>query len=181
MQPAFELLNVLSDFAQVQQGHMSLDQSSTFMKYISMSGSPTLDKDPKFVFYSAHAETVDPVLRYFGAQNIEPYNPYASSMILFQFFKTSEGQIRVLGRFVEGKTSRGIYEDSSENFVSKIGESLKEYSQRVGTDQVPEMCANGLDTSKPMTLSSAQDFKKELYDHFGFDPQAAKQFTFAQN
>jgi len=35
MQPAFELLSVLSDFAEVKQGLKTLDQSETFMKYFN--------------------------------------------------------------------------------------------------------------------------------------------------
>lgn len=127
------------------------------MKYLNMSGSPTLDKDLKFVYYSTHHAAMDPLLSYFAAKKLSPFYLEPSSMILFQFFKSSDGQIHIVGTLVEEQTSSVFYNDSSENFVSKIGKSLQEYTERVGGDSIEEICAKSLDASKPIELTSAQD------------------------
>ena len=56
------------------------------MKYYNMSGRD-LDVDPLFFFFSAHAETVAPLLRFFNQMEEVPLDPAPSSMILFEFYE----------------------------------------------------------------------------------------------
>ena len=63
--PAYNLAQVIADIASVAQGSMNLTDSDTFMNYYNMSGK-TLKVDPKFFLFSAHAETVAPLIHFYN-------------------------------------------------------------------------------------------------------------------
>ena len=82
--PAFNLAQTLSDFAQVAQGNMKMNESDTFMHYYNMSGHE-MKTEPKFILFSAHAETLAPLLRFYNMMEDFPLEPAASSMLVFDF------------------------------------------------------------------------------------------------
>ena len=77
---------------------MNLTDSDTFMHYFNMSGR-TLKVDPKFFLFSAHAETVAPLLHFYNLQANFPLTPAPSSMMVFDIVD-SYGTVFVRGKFI---------------------------------------------------------------------------------
>jgi len=96
-------------------------------------------------------------------------------MISFDFYSSWNGDYRVVGYFKEGDVKYRFYQDTSENFVAKLRASIAEYAKKVGVETVPEMCKLDLDTSQPLSLSSAQDFKEALYAKYQYSPQQSNE------
>ena len=93
MLPVYEFLTTLRDMTKVQRGQMTLAQSQTFMKYYNLMPGAKLEKTPKLILYSAHSETLGPILRYFKAEDKVPFTPEPSSMILFDFYEGADARI----------------------------------------------------------------------------------------
>lgn len=83
--PAFNLAQTLSDIASVADGKMKLLESKTFMHYYDMWSGHKMGKEPKFFLFSAHAETVGPLLRFYNMMDDFPLEPAPSSMLVFDF------------------------------------------------------------------------------------------------
>lgn len=88
-QPTFEYLETLLEFSQVLEGKLALQDASTFMHYFNMTGTATSTTAmPKFVFFSAHAETIAPILHAFEAPLV--LNPDPASMVLVNFYAVQQ-------------------------------------------------------------------------------------------
>ena len=72
--------------SKVARGELEIGEASIFMKYFEMSGR-VLEAEPKFFFYSAHAETLAPILRFFQQDDLVPLTPEPASMITYDFYK----------------------------------------------------------------------------------------------
>ena len=61
--PAYEYLEALTEFGQIVSGVRKMQDASTFMHYFNRTGQVSdTTPMPKFILYSAHAETVAPIL-----------------------------------------------------------------------------------------------------------------------
>ena len=119
-----------------------------FMHYFNMTGDA--QAMPKFVFYSAHAETIAPISRAFGHATIEKPDP--SSMVFVHFYEhTCSDNSKKTCYSVEGvyvphwrltDEVIKVFSLSIDEFEQWVNASLDEYvaMSGVGTRDVAEMC-----------------------------------------
>ena len=162
---------MLADFAKVQQGEMSVAESTTFMQYYKFTGLQVTDA-LHYVFYSAHAETVAPLLRYFNVQELAPFTPPPSSFLHFEFYSVVGMEPRIAAYFVQGNDIDIVFDQDSSDFVKETESALQNYAARVGAQTVSEMCKLDYVHEDPWQLSSAEDFKNKLYAAYNFSPDA---------
>lgn len=86
--PAYKLMQEMNEFANVMQGEDWRSQPN-FMEYFNGSVFP------KFVMYSAHAETVYPLLKAFDHILVTEVPP-ASAIFLEYFERDNEDRVRAL-------------------------------------------------------------------------------------
>ena len=87
-----------------------------------MSGNK-LEVDPRFFFFSAHAETVAPVLRFFNKRDLDPLTPAPTSMILFDFY--DEADISwVSAKYVKDDIAVTFLDVKSDYFKNRVQKKL---------------------------------------------------------
>ena len=70
--PAYEYMKTLIEFSQIVQGLRKMQDATMFMHYFNRSGQVSdTTPMPKFILYSAHAETVAPILHAFDSALLE--------------------------------------------------------------------------------------------------------------
>jgi len=57
------------------------------MHYFNMSGRE-MTVEPKFIFFSAHAETVAPMVRFYDFVDEVPLTPNPAVMVIFDFVES---------------------------------------------------------------------------------------------
>ena len=130
MLPTYEFFTTLRDMAKVQRGQMTLAQSQTFMKYYNLMPGAKLEKTPKLILYSAHAETLGPIVRYFGAEDKVPFTPEPASMILFDFYEGADA--RIVAKYVDDIQTVDLFDGKSADFQVNLDETLTKYATEVG-------------------------------------------------
>ena len=149
-----------------------------FMHYFNMTGDA--QAMPKFVFYSAHAETVAPISRAFGYATIT--TPEPSFMVFVNFFEhpcadnsektcySVEGSYVPHWRLYEKEIKGFSY--PIEEFEEWIGKSLDVYvaMSGVGTRDVEKMCKEDYEHSIYDHYTDPWKFQSMLYKHFDFNP-----------
>ena len=85
--PTFEYANVLLEFSDITSGLKDISEAKYFLKYANNSGQFS-GEAPKFVFYSAHAETVAPIQRLFRYPfDMDLINPEPAAMVLVNYWR----------------------------------------------------------------------------------------------
>ena len=123
--PAYEFAQNLVDLSRVARGDLELSEASTFMKYFNMTGR-TLETNPKFFLYSAHAESLGPVLRFFEQESLVPLTPEPASMITFDFYK-QDGKFYVEAENVDQESTPFLTLELTK-FESMAQAKLQKYS-----------------------------------------------------
>lgn len=95
-QPTFEYLETLLEFSHIVEGSLAWQDAEMFMHYFNMTGEAKTM--PKFVFYSAHAETVAPILHAFDSPTL--LTPDPASMVLVHYYQNVDGSIDVVIDYV---------------------------------------------------------------------------------
>ena len=84
--PTFEYLETLVEFKKILSGELELQDATTFMHYFNNEGTVTSETSmPKFVLYSAHAETMAPILH--ALQHPQLVTPPPASMVLINYYQ----------------------------------------------------------------------------------------------
>ena len=140
---------------------------------------------PKFVFYSAHAETVAPIIRAF---NFWPLlTPDPASMVLVNFYEQAcpEGSEQETCYQVEGtyvphwrieKKEKTLFSYPIEEFERIIKFTLKDYIKLsgVGTSDVEKMCKEAYESKDKYADPWA--FRTALYTRFRYNPSYGASF-----
>lgn len=179
------------------QGKLAWQDAEMFMHYFNMTGDATAM--PKFVLYSAHAETIAPILHAFESPLL--LNPTPASMVLVNFYADQhEGelseteaaeQIHVEIEYVPqlrlSDEKDTIAAMSITEFQRWITDALDNYVEEsgVGTRSVPAMCDQAYVRSAEDMYGDPDQFRKDLYKAWDFNPpqptEMAESDLFLQN
>ena len=177
-QPTFEYLKTLLEFSKIVQDELAWQDAEMFMHYFNMTGNA--QAMPKFVFYSAHAETIAPISRAFGHATIETPDP--SFMVFVHFYENAcadnskktcysvEGVYVPHWRLTDKVIK--VFSLSIDEFEKWVNASLDEYvaMSGVGTRDVVEMCEQKYVRSPEDPYTDPWLFRTMLYKHFDYDP-----------
>jgi len=169
--PTHQMTRFLANLAKVSRGEMKLTDASTFMSYFNMSGR-TLDKNPKFFFFSAHAETLAPLIRFFHLQSEVPLTPVPSAMLIFNYYSEA-GKFWVEGNYVAGDTDTPFLNMKSEYFEQMSLSVVDGYAAMMGSDDMKTVCQEPFDQAMNVSMSAASEFKSMLYETYDFNPPSS--------
>ena len=109
------------------------------MNYFNMTGRK-FAVNPKFILYSAHAETVAPLLRLYRLETTIPFTPLAAFAMMFDFIET-DGQINVHLQAANGGDSYvDLLKMEIGRFEQITGMQLLTYSHNMGSSDMKEVC-----------------------------------------
>jgi len=169
--PTHQMTRTLADLAKVSRGEMKLADASTFMSYFNMSGR-TLDSNPKFFFFSAHAEQLAPLIRFFHLQSKVPFLPVPSAMLIFNYYSEA-GKFWVEGNYVAGDTDTPFLNMKSEYFEQMSLSVVDGYAAMMGSDDMKTVCEMPFDQATNVSMSAASEFKSTLYETYDFNPPSS--------
>ena len=176
-QPMVEFLEALEELSRVVRGASELYEATIFLKYFNRTGEASTVL-PKFAFYSAHAETIAPLLRAFNYDYLVTPDP--ASMVLVNYYECTSCAADAQDRFQVVVTYYPHYRISPESevlmtltasdfelFLTTSLESYEAFSH-VNTTDVPEMCSKDYSPPDPRNYSDPEDYRSQLYSYYGF-------------
>lgn len=108
------------------------------MNYFNMSGRK-LETVPRFFYYSAHAETLGPLLRFYHQESEVPLKPVPASMIIFDYYSEA-GKFWIEGKYVAGDNVMHFLNIESEYFEHLSTSVLNGYATMMGTADMLKVC-----------------------------------------
>jgi len=154
---------------------MNLANSSVFMQYYQKQGLP-LTQTPKFVLYSTHAETLAPLLNYFGVPtSVVPFTPDPATFAVFNFYEDAAAsseldKFSVTAGYVSDWQTYSFYDGSLYEFAQRLVDSITLYDSQFGASDLKTICEVPFTPVGPVLAQDPQHFKERLYRTFGYNP-----------
>lgn len=187
-QSNLEYLKTLAEFAKIIEGQIDWTDAPTFMHYFNMQGDKAQSVMPKFVLFSAHAETIFPIQKAFQSfMSTGPFHPDPAAMLFVNFYEcvtcndgeTYKVKVSFIPHDIEKEDAdhvEHIVTMTTREFILFLEQySIDSYVKRfdIDTTDVPQLCKEDYDRmGKP--YSSPEAFRRTLYETFDYRPSSSK-------